>query len=60
MIGGYRDARALRSGLEERLRQQARAEGVAHDRLRKEAVFARLLARFTEVAPDGWALKGGV
>jgi hypothetical protein len=57
----YRDARAFRVALEERLRQQARATARPLDRLRKEAAAQRLLARLVAAAPEGsWVLKGGL
>lgn len=56
----YRDAAAFRAALEHRLRADARTAGLPVDRLRKEAAFNRLLARLHAVAPDGWALKGGL
>lgn len=57
----YRDARAFRAALEERLRRQARSSGRPLDRVRKEAAAQRLLARLVAVAPEGsWVLKGGL
>lgn len=57
----YRDARAFRVALEERLRRQARATGRPLDRLRKEAAAQRLLTRLVAVAPEeSWILKGGL
>lgn len=57
----YGDARAFRAALEDRLRRLARETGRPLDRLRKQAVSERLLARLVEVAPaDAWALKGGL
>jgi hypothetical protein len=60
VIGGYRRPEDLRRALEARLHQQGLQEGVPLDRLRKEAAFARLLARFVTVNVDTWALKGGL
>lgn len=55
----YGSPAAFRAALEQRLRHEARESGVALYRLRKEAVFHRLLLRLRQVAPDGWAVKGG-
>ena len=54
----YASEVALRSALEETLRNRAREAGVALVRLRKAAVFERLLARLIETAPEEWVLKG--
>lgn len=59
MIGRYADADDLRRALDDRIPSAARIQGVAHDRLRKEIAFQRLVARFTAVDRDHWALKGG-
>lgn len=56
----YQDATAFRAALEQRLRSEARALGVPLNRLRKEAAFNRLLVRLDRVAPNEWALKGGL
>ncbi len=50
----------LRTALEDRLRQRARATDLPIVRLRKDVVFDRLLARLLVVAPDRWILKGGL
>jgi predicted nucleotidyltransferase component of viral defense system len=56
----YRTDAALRTALEEHLRQRAHDTGAPLDRLRKEVAHQRLLARLVVVAPTGsWALKGG-
>jgi predicted nucleotidyltransferase component of viral defense system len=56
----YRTQAALRTALEEHLRQHAHDTAVPLDRLRKEVAHQRLLARLVVVAPTGsWALKGG-
>jgi predicted nucleotidyltransferase component of viral defense system len=56
----YRTQAALRTAVEEHLRQRAHDTGVPLDRLRKEVAHQRLLARLAVVAPTGsWALKGG-
>lgn len=56
----YNSSAALRTALEEHLRQRAHNTGTPLDRLRKEVAHPRLLARLVLVAPPGsWALKGG-
>lgn len=55
----YETAEAFRDALEARLSHDARQQGVPVNRLRKEAVFHRLLARFVALDPQAWALKGG-
>ncbi len=49
----YRTQTALRTAVEEHLRQRAHNTGVPLDRLRKEAAHQRLLARLVVVAPTG-------
>lgn len=55
----YGSAESFRDALEDRLRHEARSTGVPLDRLRKEAAFHRLLARFAQMGGGSWALKGG-
>lgn len=55
----YGTAAAFRHALEDRLKQRSQRDGARLARLRKQVAFDRLLARFTRVAPGGWALKGG-
>ncbi|MGH2804664.1 MAG: nucleotidyl transferase AbiEii/AbiGii toxin family protein, partial [Thermoleophilaceae bacterium] len=55
----YRDARAFRMALEQRLNTGAGGDGARLPRDRKRVVFDRLLARLTATAPDRWLLKGG-
>ncbi|MGH2782427.1 MAG: nucleotidyl transferase AbiEii/AbiGii toxin family protein [Thermoleophilaceae bacterium] len=55
----YRDARAFRMALEQRLNTGAGGDGARLARDRKRVVFDRLLARLTATAPDRWLLKGG-
>jgi predicted nucleotidyltransferase component of viral defense system len=56
----YGSPAALRTALEEHLRQRANSTGTPLDRLRKEVAHQRMLARLVVVAPAGsWALKGG-
>ena len=56
----YDSASASRMTLEERLRTESLATGVALSRLRKTVAFDRLLARLLEGAPEAWVLKGGL
>lgn len=56
----YATAAAFRQALLARLKQQAEAQGVSVDRLRKRVVFERLLARLRVVAKGHWALKGAL
>ncbi len=53
----YADADAMRMALEQRLRNEAEARGVALLRLRKRVAFERFLARLA-VSPAEWVLKG--
>jgi hypothetical protein len=56
----YRTQAALRTAIEEHLRQRAHNTGVPLDPLRMEVAHQRLLARLVVVAPTGsWTLKGG-
>ena len=59
----YESARALRTALEQRLKNQATKGGnldaALLSRLRKRVAFERFLARLKDVAPEGWLLKGG-
>ena len=56
----YATAAAFRQALLARLKQQAEAQGVAVDRMRKRIVFERLLARLRVVTRGRWALKGAL
>lgn len=56
----YATAAAFRQALLARFKQQAEAQGVSVDRLRKRVVFERLLARLRVVAKGHWALKGAL
>lgn len=55
----YKNPAALRTALEVRLRNEAREQGVNLDRLRRRAVFERLLIRLEVTGPGIWVLKGG-
>lgn len=54
----YETAEAFRTALEQRLKNEAEASGVALMRLRKRVAFERFLARLTAAEPGGWVLKG--
>src|SRR3984885_6423651 len=57
----YVSPAAMRTALEQRLRDRQASNNLPLDRLRKEAAVQRLLARIATVAPAGrWALKGGI
>jgi Nucleotidyl transferase AbiEii toxin, Type IV TA system len=55
----YRTARAFRTALEERLKQQALRENVDLMRLRRQVAFQRCLARLFAEPSAPWILKGG-
>jgi predicted nucleotidyltransferase component of viral defense system len=55
----YESPGALRTALEARLRNEARERGVEFDRLRRRALFERLLVRLEVTGPGIWVLKGG-
>jgi len=56
-------ARALRTALEQRLKNQATSgenvDAALLGRLRKRVTFERFLVRLKAVSPDDWVLKGG-
>lgn len=54
----YETAEAFRTALEQRLKNEAQATGVALLRLRKRVAFERFLARLATAESSGWALKG--
>lgn len=56
----YQTAKAFRQALEHRLLTRAQQANTPVDRLRREVVFDRLLARLCAVARDRWILKGAV
>jgi predicted nucleotidyltransferase component of viral defense system len=55
----YESPAALRSALDARLQNEARQRGTRLDRLRRRAVFERLLIRLDVGRPNAWVLKGG-
>jgi predicted nucleotidyltransferase component of viral defense system len=54
----YRTAEAFRAALDQRLKNEAAARGVALMRLRKRVGFERFLARLLVTQPADWILKG--
>jgi len=54
----YETAEAFRTALEQRLKNEAQATGVALLRLRKRVAFERFLVRLTTSESSGWVLKG--
>lgn len=56
----YETASAFLMALKGHTRHQARELGVSPQRLQKEIVFERLMARLLVIGPDHWVLKGGV
>jgi hypothetical protein len=51
---------AFRASVEQRLRAHARQLGIPAYIVRRQAALERLIARLMVVAPDHWALKGGL
>lgn len=56
----YDTPAALRAALEARLQNEARDRGLPLDRLRRLAVFERVLVRLDVAQPGTWVVKGGV
>lgn len=56
----YATPGAFRAAVEAKLRMRARRLGVAAYIIRRQAALERLMVRLTRVAPDRWALKGGL
>ena len=56
----YATPQALRTALEDRLRNRSAATGVALDRLRRRVLFERVVARLEAADPGDWVLKGGM
>lgn len=56
----YGSPAAFRAGLEARLLNQSRKDGVDLARLRRRVVFERLLARLARSGDADWVLKGGM
>lgn len=55
----YETQAAFRAALEQRLANAANATGTDLDRLRRRAVFERVLARLSSATDERWILKGG-
>ena len=56
----YASPAALRQALDDRLRNEAENRRVDIQRLRRRAVFERMLVRLERVAAGRWVLKGGM
>lgn len=56
----YDTPAALRTALEARLQNESREAGLPLDRLRRRAVFERLLVRLDVAQPGTWIVKGGL
>ena len=56
----YDTPAGFRAAVEATLRERARRLGVAAYIIRRQAALERLIVRLTKVAPDRWALKGGL
>ena len=56
----YESAQALRTALEDRLRNNSATTGVSLDRLRRRVVFECIVARLEAAEPGLWVLKGGM
>jgi hypothetical protein len=56
----YATSAAFRAAVEVRLRERARRLSAPAFVVRRQAALERLLVRLTKVAPDRWALKGGL
>lgn len=54
----YETAEAFRTALEQRLKNEVQATGIALIRLRKRVAFERFLARLATSESSGWVLKG--
>src|SRR6266540_3571132 len=56
----YATPGALRAALEARLQSYETTAVVDYERLRRRAVFERLLVRLQHAMPGQWVLKGGM
>jgi predicted nucleotidyltransferase component of viral defense system len=54
----YESAKAFRTALEQRLKNESQATDIALLRLRKRVAFERFLARLASSESSGWVLKG--
>jgi len=59
-VRDYATPVAFRAAVEARLRERARQLSAPAYMVRRQAALERLLARLSVVAPDRWALKGGM
>jgi predicted nucleotidyltransferase component of viral defense system len=59
-VSPYATDAAFRTALEQRLLNLARATSVNLDRLRRQVVLERLLARLDAAQPGAWVLKGAM
>lgn len=56
----YQSSAALKDALEARLRNEARDRNIDLGRLRRRAVFERLLVRLESAQPGRWIVKGAI
>ncbi len=56
----YATPAGFRAAVETTLREKARRLGVPAYIIRRQAALERLIVRLTKVAPDRWAIKGGM
>ncbi len=56
----YESPAALRQAFDDRLRNEAMARGIDLQRLRRRAVFERMLVRLERAETGRWVLKGGM
>ncbi len=56
----YATPAAFRSAVEAKLRDRARRLSVPTYIVRRQAALERLIVRLARVAPDRWAVKGGL
>jgi hypothetical protein len=54
----YRDPRAMRNAIADRLRPLARERGIQLSSLQRQFAYDRLLCRVFRDEPDRWVLKG--
>lgn len=56
----YRTPAALRTALEQRLRNESQNSGISLDRLRRRVMYERIVVRLDLAEPDTWVVKGGL
>jgi len=59
-VRDYATPAAFRAAVEARLRERARRLSAPAYIVRRQAALERLVARLSKVAPDRWAIKGGL